>query len=672
MKPQTLDNPAAADHSPPSAPSARTVTCRAILLALLLMPVNAYWIVMMERVRYSAHPTTISLFFNCIFILVVLTGLNGLVARLRPRWAFCQGELLLVYAMLGIGSCMAGHDMGQVLIPSLTWPFGQATNANGYAALFAAHLPRWAMVPGVPADDPFYLGHGTFYTRPHVLLWLPAALIWTGFIVVLLFVMQCVNVLIRKQWTDNERLTYPLVKIPLEITDSQPFGRGRTETPLTKNRLFWLGFALAAGIDGMNSLNYYFPGVPPIGTPGNGQSFLDLHNYVSAKPWTAIGWTPLSFYPFVVGLGMLMPLDFLFSSWFFYLTWKLQAVVTVASAWDGDPRMPYAGYQGLGAYLLFLTSTLWLSRRYFGQVVRCALGKVSELDDTDEPLRYRGAFLGLAVGLAALVAFSAALGLAWWLAAVFFLLYLALALAITRMRAELGTPVHDLIFTGPDWSLTDLLGPRLIGPSGLAVFSLFFWFNRAYRAHPMPVQLEAFKMAEQTGARQEIGREMRGWFWALLLAGAFGMLCAFWAMLHCYYQYGALAKIPMTFGPEAWDRYGSWLTQPKPASSHVALATVAGFVFAGFLQAMRIRFAWWPFHPLAYAVSGSWEMNLLWFPLFLAWVIKSILLRYGGGIKTYQAALPFFYGLILGQFIPGSLLNIWGILTSTPTYQFWQ
>ena len=48
-----------------------------------------------------------------------------------------------------------------------------------------------------------------------------------------------------------------------------------------------------------------------------------------------------------------------------------------------------------------------------------------------------------------------------------------------------------------------------------------------------------------------------------------------------------------------------------------------------------------------------------------------VLLRYGG-IKTYSAALPFFYGLILGQFVPGSLLNIWGIMTKNPTYQFWQ
>jgi hypothetical protein len=58
-------------------------------------------------------------------------------------------------------------------------------------------------------------------------------------------------------------------------------------------------------------------------------------------------------------------------------------------------------------------------------------------------------------------------------------------------------------------------------------------------------------------------------------------------------------------------------------------------------------------------------------PLLLAWLTKALLLRYGG-VRTYQASLPFFYGLILGQFIPGSLLNLWGIATANPTYQFWQ
>jgi hypothetical protein len=648
--------------APPEPYKPRSVTPRALGLGLALMPVNAYWVVMMENIRYSAHPTTISLFFNCIFILVALTGMNGLVARLRPRWAFSQGELLLVYAMLCIGSCMAGHDFTQILVPNLSWPFYHNTPGNGYQSLFGRYLPTWAMVGDNDATRGYYLGHQSLYTPAHLRAWAPAVLIWTGFVVVLLWTMQCVNVLIRKQWTDNERLTYPLTKIPLEITDAQPFGRGRSSVPLTRSRLFWIGFAVAAGIDTLNSLNYYYPTVPAI----LNSSTLDVGQMVSGKPWSAIGWTPISFYPFVVGLGLLMPLDFLFSSWFFYLLWKLQTVTAVANAWDADPRMPYANYQAMGAYLLFFAGTLWLSRHYFKQVVACALGRPSEIDDRDEPLRYKWAFAGVAGGLACLVGFSALLGMAWWLAVLFFLIYFALALAITRMRAELGTPVHDLHFTGPDWALSDLLGSQAVAPGGLMVFSLFFWFNRAYRCHPMPFQLEAFKMAEQTGAMQAGRREMRAWFWALLLAGGFGMLCAFWALLHNNYQTGIA-----WYDTSAWDRLGGWLKSPKPSNTTAGLAIVAGFLFAAFLQAMRIRFFWWPFHPLAYAVSGSWEMNLLWMPLLIAWVTKSLLLRYGG-MRTFTAALPFFYGLILGQFIPGSLLNIWGILTKNPTYQFWQ
>ena len=637
---------------------ARAVTFRAVLLALLLMPVNAYWGIMMENIRYSAHPTTISLFFHCIFILVVLTGLNGLVARVRPRWAFAQGELLLVYAMLCIGACMAGHDFIQMLVPNLTWPIAQSNSSNTYLPLFGRHLPTWAMVPALDKHSAFYLGHGSLYRGDALRDWLPAILIWTGFVVVLLWTMQCVNVILRKQWTDNERLTYPLTKIPLEITDAQPFGRGRSSLPLTRSRLFWIGFVVAAAMDTTNALNYYYPAVPAV----LASNVTDLGASFPTKPWHAIGWTPLTYYPFMIGLGLLMPLDFLFSSWFFYLFWKLQSVVVVANAWDADPRMPYANYQAFGAYLLFFVGTLWISRHYFGHVVARALGRESEIDDADEPMRYKWAFLGLAAGLTGLVAFSVALGMAWWLAVLFFFIYLALALAISRMRAELGTPVHDLHFTGPDWALSDLIGTQAIDPSSLAVFSLFYWFNRAYRCHPMPFQLEAFKMAEQTGAK----REMRAWFWALLLAGGFGMLCAFWALLHNDYIYGM--KWNDTGG---WDRYAGWLKAPKPPNITAGLAIVVGFLFAAFLQAMRVRFFWWPFHPLAYAVSGSWEMNLLWLPLLIAWITKVVLLRYGG-MRVFSAALPFFYGLILGQFIPGSLLNIWGILTQNPTYQFWQ
>ena len=73
------------------------VTWRSAGLSLLLIPLNAYWLVQMELIRYSAHPTTISLFFNAVFILLAVTLVNALVGRWRAGWALRRGELYVIY-----------------------------------------------------------------------------------------------------------------------------------------------------------------------------------------------------------------------------------------------------------------------------------------------------------------------------------------------------------------------------------------------------------------------------------------------------------------------------------------------------------------------------------------------------------------------------------------------
>ena len=88
------------------------------------------------------------------------------------------------------------------------------------------------------------------------------------------------------------------------------------------------------------------------------------------------------------------------------------------------------------------------------------------------------------------------------------------------------------------------------------------------------------------------------------------------------------------------------------------------------LAVMRMRFAWWPFHPVGYAVSGSWSMDQLWFPMFVSWLIKRTILRYGGA-GSYRRAVPFFVGLVLGEFVVGCYWNLHGIIFGVSTYHFW-
>ena len=639
----------------------RGVTFRSVLLALILLPLNAYWVVQMEVVRYSAHPTTISLFFNAVFVLLVLTVLNIGVRRVAPKLALERGELLLIYSVLSIGSCACGHDMLQVFVPMLTWSFMHADGSNNWANVINPFLKKWLFVSDPNVYRDYYVGNSSVWQWKYISAWLPVTLGWTAFVATLFFVMLCISVILRKQWTENERLTYPIVQLPLQITSENAFQPGG----LFRNKIFWMGFVVAGLIDTINSLNYYYPSIPTVFTPGFGQSFLDVGPFLTQKPWNAIGWTPLSFYPFMIGLGMFMPLDFLFSCIFFYWFWKFEKVFAVAMAWDQDPRFPYTESQAFGAYLSFFLYAAWISRNYLRQVVLKALGKPSTADDSREPISYRAALLGVLAGGVGLISFAIYLGMTPWVAVLFFLMYFGLAISITRMRAELGTPIHDLHFTGPEMILTRTMGSKAFDTPTLTVFSVFFWFNRAYRSHPMPHQLESFKLAEQSKA------DYKKWWGGLFLLGIVAIFVAFWVVLHLMYVYGAEGKSRLTFGAESYNQLNTWIKTPEKGKFQEFMAIWSGFGIAFLLQWLRVRIPWWPLHPLAFAVTSSWEINLVWGPLFIAWVCKVLILRYGGR-GGFQRSLPLFIGLMLGQFVIGSLWNIWGIARELPTYQFWQ
>ena len=641
----------------------RGVTWRSVGLAVILMPLNAYWLIQMEIVRYSAHPTTVSLLFNAIFILLVLTAANALLVKLAPRHALTQAELLTTYSMICIGSCIAGHDGIQVLAPMMSWPFQYATPANNWEALFMKDIPPWLSVRDESILRGYYEGSTSLYQWWILRGWIGPVLAWGLLIVVLLLVMLAVNSALRRQWLDREHLMCPLVALPLEIS--------RPRADLFRNYVFWIGFGLTAGIDTWNSFAFHIPAMPRIPI-----EHFDLSIYFTARPWNAIGWTPRSFYPFMIGLGVLMPTDFLFSCWFFYLFWKVERILSTAVGWTDIPQFPFINEQAFGAYAMFCLYGLWTSRRFIAGILKRTFqgagtqamvsvrADADLLDDRREPLPYRWA-VGLAIGgFVTLVWFSAAAGMRAWVGVAFFLIYYGLSLAITRMRAQFGAPVHDLHFVGPDTILPLAAGTRSFTDRDLTIFSLYFWFNRAYRNHPMPFQLEAFKLSDRTES------PLRLQFVAQVIAILAGTAAAFWAMLHLQYAYGAAAK-SHSFGPEAFNRLASWIGAPTPPNWMSTAAVGVGLAFTFVLETMRLRSANWPFHPLGFAISGSWEMNLVWMPLLIAWILKVVLLRYGT-FKLLRRMIPFFLGLILGQFVVGSILNIVSIAMGLPSYMFWQ
>lgn len=630
------------------------VTARAVALALILIPANNIWVFQMEIVHLSGHPTTTSIFFNSVFVLVALTSLNALLRRARPRAALTQAELLTVYVMINIATALAGHDMIQVLVPELAYPFRYATPENNWGALFNDLLPAWLTVRDPQAVKTFFEGGGSFYHPDVLRAWLVPAAMWSGFVIVLLFVMLCMTVLLRRQWTEREKLTYPLVQLPLDLTAEK--------TPFFRNKLLWLGFAAAAAIDLVQGLHVLYPSVPGIKIKE-----LELMQFVTSYPWQAMGWVPIRFYPFGIGLGFLLPLDLSFSAWFFFWFWKAQLVVTALYGWVNIPRFPYINEQSFGAYMGLAFFAVWISRRQFAAILRGVIRGDSGPDERREPVSYRTAAFGAALGLLALGAFLRAAGMSAWVIMPFFLIYLALSVAITRMRAELGPPAHDLHMAGPDAMIPSLAGPDNLGRANLVALSLTYWFNRAYRAHPMPFMLEGFKTAE----RANMG--YRRLFAAIMLAAAAGAVAAFWSELHIYYARGAAAKtgwVPMVFASEPYWRLEGWLRGTAAPTDNTLAAVLVGFGFTLALQALRMRLPWFPFHPVGYAVSSSWSLHMLWACMFIAWAIKLFVLRYGG-LRLYRTLTPFFLGVVLGECVAGSVWSIIGIILNVETYSFW-
>ncbi len=72
----------------------------------------------------------------------------------------------------------------------------------------------------------------------------------------LIFTLLCVNVLIRRAWVEQEKLSYPIIQLPLELT------RNGTGSVLFSNRLFLFGFSLTTMITLLNGLHFHYPTVP--------------------------------------------------------------------------------------------------------------------------------------------------------------------------------------------------------------------------------------------------------------------------------------------------------------------------------------------------------------------------------------------------------------------------
>ncbi|HLJ57428.1 MAG TPA: DUF6785 family protein, partial [Chthonomonadaceae bacterium] len=572
--------------------------------------------------------------------LVILLIVNIVLRRTRPSATFTRAEMLTVFLFVTVASTIMGIGVTQFLFALITTPF---YFTEDHIAENRPFMPSW-LVP----HDLTAIRH--LYERdPNGIvpwqLWAGPAAMWLLFFLALWCALYCMMALFYRIWNEEERLSFPQVFIPLEMTDNLT-----SRTPFFRNRLMWSGFIVAALYNLINIWHALNPAVPAIG-----KNF-DIGVAFTVSPWSEIAPLKFEFRPELVGLGYLVSTEISLTAWLAYALEKAAAVIGVSmGATPG--ALPYSQEQGIGAYLVLAILLCWLSRQQIARLVRLAITGGGA--DGPEGLRIRWTVAGLIGGFLAVWSFMALAGMAAWVAFVYLVLVMAVALVYGRLRAEAGVP---LVWLFPYYmqkrALLYAFGSTPFVASGAAtmpVWALFTFLARGYYPALTGYQVEGMELGRRAGIKS------RHIAVALLLAVVIGVLCGWYNHLTPYYHYGATQL--------RGGIWGEWIATPEYAAAVkvvstpmqpdgariIAMLTGAGFGFL--LWALRLRFAGFPLHPLGYVMACSYG-SLIWGSFLVVWILKSLALRYGG-MRFYRETVPFFLGLAFGHFAIAGIL--WGL-----------
>jgi len=198
-----------------------------------------------------------------IGLLLVIVVANLVIGRLAPRLALGPHEVIVIYTMTLAAALTMSRGLLERWIPALVAVNYYANPANGWADLFFAHIPQWAVPFDTEGDSAqwiataFYEGLRTedLPWRP----WLGALAAWLPVVLAMFLAYFCLASILRRQWVDNEKLAFPLTVLPVELSEHIHWSRSIFADPI-----MWIGFAVPTLVFTLNGIHALHPSVPEI------------------------------------------------------------------------------------------------------------------------------------------------------------------------------------------------------------------------------------------------------------------------------------------------------------------------------------------------------------------------------------------------------------------------
>ena len=570
-------------------------------------------------------------------LLIVSGGINPLAKLTRLTPIFSPQEMAVIFIMGLVTTAVACDGLASFLLAVIAAPYYYASPENRWADFLFEHVPSWAVPANADnAMGDFFAGLPPGRTIPWS-EWMVPLFWWLLLFAATFLVCTCMAAILHRQWTDHERLNFPLMQVPLAMCecDESP----RAAPPFTRNALFWVGFAVPFFVVLWNIGTYFYPVYPEIRMD---MGWLRLANAFPAIRLFVI-------FP-IIGFLYFVNLDVLFSVWAFYLLGIIQVGIynrigfRIGRADIYCSGWPSMGWQGFGAMAAMVFWGLWMGRGHLRSALSRAWRSDADREDSAGILGYRFAFVGLVLGTLFIAAWLHESGMQWQVIALFILGMLIIFLGLTRIVVQTGIVFCRPPLTAQSFSTYTVGTGAIAGPSMVSLALTFSWIHTVFFF--MPAVSHAARLADMLRIP---GRHIRR---ALLLGLVVAVPTTIWYHLASGYEHGAQNFVGWAFRGGCTIPYHNTvqkMANPEPADLKRMLFFGIGAAAMLLVTQLHYRLPWWPLHPIGMTIASTHPTRMIAMSLFLAWLAKFAIVK-AGGLKWYDRFKPFFLGLTLGYF----------------------
>lgn len=606
------------------------------------------------------------------FLILLVLVINPLIGRIRSAWRLRGAELALMAAMMLVacGITDAGmmryfpRQLAHPMILNRTNPGWQRAKVLEFAppAMFANNgkdgevIQNYAVAMGTKDKImPFSSVPWQAWSKP---LWL-----WTGIIMFTMVAVISLAVLVHRQWADKERIRYPLAEIVSSLVRIDDKGG----VAIFRSSVFWIGLGVVLFIRIVNGIYLWFPNSIEIPLTFDFSAIQAAFPSFMKTPGASNFAFP-TLYPACIGftymlsteIGFSLGMSSVLSVFAFYLL-IIFGVDLSGSEMTGGVKewFSFGAFLAMGLLLVFLgRQTYWLTLKE-----AITFRKQKEVEPSGV-----WALRCLILSIASVVALLAVAGMTPIFAFFGLCLILLLFLVSTRMNTECGVFMFSPMWAMPG-VMMGIFGSEALGPTLIICLGMMRYLVQADSFEcMMPFASNGLKMTSDAGVK--LGKAALILMAVIIVTIAVAVPTALWAD----YNNGAalrrgntsaevfnaaqmsITRLDLTGDLNKVNAYGGWqrIINSRPDDQFL-VAAGAGFGLLVLFSMLRLRYTWWPFHPvflLGFGIGGKFGVSFL-----VGCLIKVLVTRFGVA-NQYSKVKPLMIGVIVGDLAGGFIFMI--------------